>query len=169
MTLPATAPKTLMTLLADVEAMFAAYDLDTVFRIGEQYADEEGNGNRIVFVPRPEIGTVANAPLRLGQFGSSTFSFGCTALIWGIGEGADRYDAAHQILINLTVALAEKSGDRVEWLNLLRDEIPAHVSYGEQFQLGFTYRYEVRRGTTLVAMPHPLEASVTVEPKELGE
>lgn len=169
MSLPATTPKNLMSLLTAVRTRFVNSGIDTEILIGDEYAEDEGNGNRIVFLPIPDLGSIQNAPLRMSQLGSTTIVFGCVALIWGIGPTVeDRYGTALQILSNLTVVLPDESGDRVEYLNLLRDQEQSHSKYGEQFRFGFAYKYEVRRGTTLVQVPHPIATDTTVEPKEQG-
>lgn len=168
--LPGVANVRLKTLISDVRDLFNAKGISTAILVGEEHIAQEGNGNRAVFVPRPRVGEIRSAPIRLSQTGSGRLKFGCTVYIWGVsGEDPEtRYDQAEQILFNLMVALSDASGDRVEFEGLDREESPRDVRYGEDYYFSFVYFYEVRRSTDLQPIPQGTSIAVdpTVGPKE---
>lgn len=148
--LPATAQVSLMSVVSDVAALFASAGVTTEVVVGEEYAEQEGNANRVVFIPEPDTGTIAEAPMRMGAFGAARIEFGCRALVWGVdGDSAVRFSTAEQIVKNVIVALQEVGGDRVALKRLSRDEDPRDVHYGEQYRQWFTVTYQVNRGTNL--------------------
>lgn len=164
MNLPGVAPVRLTTLIQGVRDLFTAAGIDTSILVGEENIAQEGAGNRAVFVPRPRVGEIKSAPIRMSQVGSGRIKFGCTVYIWGVsGEAPEtRYNQAEQILFNLMIALADASGDRVEFEALDREEAPRDVRYGEDYYFSFVHYYEVKRSTDL--QPIPSGTAITVQP-----
>jgi hypothetical protein len=168
--MPAIALERLMPLLIRVRSLFSNAGLSTEIKIGEEYADQEGNADRVVFIPHRDIGITTEQPIRMGAFGSCRNDAGCTALVWGVSEDGDtRFDSAEQILHNVQVALQEVGGDRVSFVALSRDEEPRDVHYGEHYRFSFRYLYQVHRNTPLQPLPQPAAAAPTVDPKSAEE
>lgn len=161
--IPGIATRDLFDVLAALAAAWASSGVDTEILIGEKFVNDEGAGNRVVFVPLVDVGVAKSAPIRLDVGGRATLEFGCDAYVWGI-ESSDettKHRSALGILHNIIITLPDVSGDRVFLVAAGRTLEPNEVDYGHQYRLSFYLLYQVDASTNLIVPPKPYSAEVT--------
>lgn len=153
----------LFDVIAALQQKWIDSSISTEVLIGERHANDEGAGNRVVFVPMTEVSTAASAPIQLGQVGRATLDFGCDVFVWGTDDDDEtvKHRAALAILYNVIVTLPDVSGDRVFLVSTTRDLVPTQADYGHQYHLAFFLRYQVNASTLLQVPPKPYAANVS--------
>lgn len=153
---------TLADVIRSVRDQFVAANISTEILLGENHLEEEGAANRVVFVPGDGGGEMA--PQRLSTGGVARLEESCTAYVWGYTNSADdfdRYDAAYAILANVIVAVNVAAPGRITMTALRRSQESRIVTYGEEYQIVFTYQWQVNKGSALSPLPGSIVTSVS--------
>ncbi len=144
---------TLADLFGGIVALFAAVSDPTVIYVGERHLKREGKPGRIIFVS--DTGSVASMP-KLSAGYVSGVSLGFTAYVWGKESSSNndllRYVAADALVDRLINALSVLAPGRLTPGTIQRAKDTHILTYGEEYQVRFTYSRGVARDAALWAV-----------------
>ena len=139
---PAYPTSTLADLLRAIVELFATVEPTTSIYIGERYLRQEGKPRRIVLVSDDgNLGPV----LGVGEGTIGGVTLACTAYLWGAetSNDLDRYNDATLLLHRFVNALKRLAGARVKDAPITREKDTNIVTFGEEYQLRFSYEYGI--------------------------
>ena len=164
-TVPSYPATTLAGLMRAIVELFAAIEPGTPIYIGERYLKQEGRPRRIIMVP--DDGTISGV-LGIGETAAGGLTQTCTVYLWGAetGDDLDRYDDADALLGRFVNALKRLAGSRVKDAPLAREKDSNVVTFGEEYQIRFSYEREIPTDQEVwnYAIPAPSDPKLSPPP-----